>query len=389
MDNQKNDKRRQHYVPKFYLRNFSENNKAVGIYLLKIDKIIEHGSINDNLWQEYFYGEDAVVENKLAEHERIWNEIISFIIKEERLPKTEKDLMWLRYFILISSARTLKRGNQVNKDITNLMKNILEIEEPELFSKVMNADKGGFSVKVKYPALPFLKAAQEALPLVIDLKIELLINRSTIDYVTSDNPTVFYNQLFQEKNLSRGFGWGEYGIQFIIPISPRLAVCMYDSEVYDIKEKELKSDNVINKLNELFLNNSDELLVFMNGGETKEKKRLSYINSLVKRRGLSSVQAENHNMVIFSNKQVVGKHDLSDIFEVKQKYREMQISNHSKEEIEQKLYSEMKKIYVKLQTMTEEERQTLIKSKKGELIEFKFDDMIRPWVKIYENINQR
>jgi len=385
IDNQKNDKRRQHYVPKCYLRNFSENNKAVGIYLLKMDKIIEHGSINDNLWQEYFYGEDAVVENKLAKHERIWNEIISSIIKEERLPKTEKDLMWLRYFVLISSARTLKRGNQVNKDITNLMKNILEVEEPELFLKVMNADKGGLSVKVKYPALPFLKAAQEALPLVLDLKIELLINRSAIDYVTSDNPTVFYNQLFQEKNLSRGFGWGEYGIQFIIPISPRLAVCMYDDEIYNIKEKELKSDSVINKLNELFLNNSDELLVFMYSGDAKEKQeRLSYINSLVKRREYSSVPAEDHNMVTFSNKQVVGKHDLSDIFEVKQKYKEMKISNHSKEEIEQKLYSEIEKMYVKLQAMTEEERQTLIKSKKEELIEVKFDDMIRPWIKIYE-----
>lgn len=46
------------------------------------------------------------------------------------------------------------------------------------------------------------------MPLVIDLKIDLLINRSAIDYVTSDNPTIFYNQLFREKNLSRGFGWG-------------------------------------------------------------------------------------------------------------------------------------------------------------------------------------
>ena len=199
MDNQKNDKRRQHYVPKFYLRNFSGNNKAVGIYLFKIDKIIENGSINDNLWQEYFYGEDALVENKLAECERIWNEIILSIIEEEKLPKSQKDLMWLCYFVLISSARTLKRGNQVNKDITNLMKNLLEMEEPELFSKVMNSSKDGLSVKVKYPALPFIKAAQEALPLVIDLKIELLINRSAIDYVTSDNPTVFCNQLFQEK----------------------------------------------------------------------------------------------------------------------------------------------------------------------------------------------
>ena len=93
---------------------------------------------------------------------------------------------------------------------------------------------------------------QKFLPLVIDLKMDLLINRSTINYVTSDNPVVFYNQLFQEKNLSRGYGWGEYGIQFIIPVSPRIAICMYDSEVYEIKEKTLKSDSTINKLNELF-----------------------------------------------------------------------------------------------------------------------------------------
>ena len=80
MDKQKNDKRRQHYVPKFYLRNFSENNKSVGIYLFKKNKIIEHGSINDNLWAEYFYGEDAVIENKLAEHDGRWNDTISSII---------------------------------------------------------------------------------------------------------------------------------------------------------------------------------------------------------------------------------------------------------------------------------------------------------------------
>ena len=73
MNNQKNDKRRQHYVPKFYLRNFSENKKSVGMYLLKENKIITHGSINDSLWKEYFYGEDAVVENKLAEYEGRWN----------------------------------------------------------------------------------------------------------------------------------------------------------------------------------------------------------------------------------------------------------------------------------------------------------------------------
>lgn len=385
MDKQKNDKRRQHYVPKFYLRNFSENNKSVGIYLFKTNKIIEHGSINDNLWAEYFYGEDAMIENKLAEHEGRWNDIISSIINTERLPDTERDLTWLRYFILISSARTLKRGNQTNNDYTTLIKKVLEVEEPELFKRIMNAGEDRLFVKMKYPALPFINVAQQFVPLVIDLKMELLINRSTIDYVTSDNPTVFYNQLFQEKNLSRGFGWGESGIQFIVPISPRIAICMYDSEVYDIKENILNSNSTINKLNELFLNNSDELIVFIYGGDAKAKsEKLSYIDRLVKRRGDTSVQDDDCNMITFSNKQIVGKNDLSDIFEIKQKYKEMRISNHSKEEIEHKLNIEMEKLVAKLQAMTEDERQALLESKKVELIGVEFNDMERPWVKFYE-----
>ena len=223
------------------------------------------------------------------------------------------------------------------------------------------------------------------MPLVIDLKMELLINRSTIDYVTSDNPTVFYNQLFQEKNLSRGFGWGESGIQFIVPISPRIAICMYDSEVYDIKENILNSNSTINKLNELFLNNADELIVFIYDGDAKAKsEKLSYIDRLVKRRGDPSVQDDDCHMITFSNKQTVGKNDLSDIFEIKQKYKEMRISNHSKEEIEQKLNIEMEKLVAKLQAMTEDERQALLESKKVELIGVEFNDMERPWVKFYE-----
>lgn len=384
MDKQKNDKRRQHYVPKFYLRNFSKNNKSVGMYLFKSNKIIEHGSINDNLWEEYFYGEDAVVENKLAEYEGRWNDIISSIIKTEKLPEIERELTLMRYFILISSARTLKRGNQMNNDYTALIKKLFKVEEPELFDKVMNVNQDGLSVRMEYPTLHPINAAQQFVPMMIDLRMDLLINRSEIDYITSDNPTVFYNQLFQEKNLSRGFGWGEQGVQFIIPVSPRIVICMYDSEVYDIKNRILKSNSTVNKLNELFLNNSDKLIVFMCDGDSKVKNdKLSYINSLVKRREYFTIQDEDCNMITFLNKQIIGTHDLSDIFEIKQKFKEMSISNHSKEEIDHKLNIEIEKIAVKLQAMTEDERQTFLESKKAELIMIEFKDMVRPWVTFY------
>lgn len=159
---------------------------------------------------------------------------------------------------------------------------------------------------------------------------------------------------------------------------------MYDSEVYDMKERIFSSEDTANKLNELFLNNCDELIVFMHGGDTKSKEeRLSYINRLVKRRELPSVQDEDCDIIIFSNKQAVGKYDLSDVFEIKPKYKEMKISDHSKEEIDQKLNVETEKLSAKLQAMTETERREMLESKKGELIKVVFDDMERPWVKIF------
>lgn len=382
MNKQKNENRRQHYVPKFYLRNFSENSKSIGLYRFKENKMIIDGSINDNLWKEYFYGEDAIVENKLAEYEKKWNDIISTIIKTEIIP--DSDRTWLRYFMLISSARTLKCGNQLNNDYTALIKKILEVEDPESYERVMDAGERGLSIKFKHPTLIFMDNARRLLPLVIDLDMALLINRCDIDYVTSDNPVVFCNQLFQEKNISRGFGWGEYGIQFIVPVSPRIAICMYDGEVYDIKEKFLNSTSIINKLNELFLNNSDDMLVFANGGDDKERKeKASYIEELVQRKVCHFVQDEDSDVIVFSNKQIYGSYDLSDIFTIKQKYKDLYISSHSKEEINEKINTEEEKLLRKLEEMTEGERESLLSQKKAELIMISFNDMERTWVKIY------
>ena len=60
--------------------------------------MIKHASINDNLWKEYYYGEDAVVENKLADYEGRWNEIISSILETESLPDTEKRFGMFTFF---------------------------------------------------------------------------------------------------------------------------------------------------------------------------------------------------------------------------------------------------------------------------------------------------
>ena len=383
MSVQKNDKRRQHYVPKFYLRNFSPNNKSIGLYRFIEGKIIERASIKDSFWKEYFYGEDASVENKLAEYERKWNNIISSVIEREQLPDNEKELVLLRFFILITSARTWKRGNQINKEVTGLIKKLLEMEEPTLFNTSIAE---GLSIRMANPSLLFINSAQQILPSMIDLEMDVLINKSAINYITSDNPTVFCNQLFLEKSLTRGYGWGEHGIQFIVPISPKIAICMYDSEVYKMNKNIISSIDTINKLNELFMNNADESIVFLcdPANDKTIDENLKYIKELALKYASSSKLSDECDVVIFSNKQVRGGYDLSDIFEVRKKYSDMSISNHGEEEINQKINFEIQKLVIKLQEMPEDELLQLLESKKGEIIHFYFDDMIRPWVKTYD-----
>lgn len=383
MSVQKNDKRRQHYVPKFYLRNFSPNNKSIGLYRFIEGKIIERASIKDSFWKEYFYGEDASVENKLAEYERKWNNIISSVIVREQLPDNEKELVLLRFFMLITSARTWKRGNQINKEVTGLIKKLLEMEEPTLFNTSIAE---GLSIRMANPSLLFINSAQQILPSMIDLEMDVLINKSAINYITSDNPTVFCNQLFLEKSLTRGYGWGEHGIQFIVPISPKIAICMYDSEVYQINKNIISSIDTINKLNELFMNNADESIVFLcdPANDKTIDENLKYIKELALKYASSSKLSDECDVVIFSNKQVRGGYDLSDIFEVRKKYSDMSISNHGEEEINQKINFEIEKLVIKLQEMPEDELLKLLESKKGEIIHFYFDDMIRPWVKTYD-----
>ena len=383
MSVQKNDKRRQHYVPKFYLRNFSPNNKSIGLYRFIEGKIIERASIKDSFWKEYFYGEDASVENKLAEYERKWNNIISSVIEREQLPDNEKELVLLRFFILITSARTWKRGNQINKEVTGLIKKLLEMEEPTLFNTSIAE---GLSIRMANPSLLFINSAQQILPSMIDLEMDVLINKSAINYITSDNPTVFCNQLFLEKSLTRGYGWGEHGIQFIVPISPKIAICMYDSEVYKMNKNIISSIDTINKLNELFMNNADESIVFLcdPANDKTIDENLKYIKELALKYASSSKLSDECDVVIFSNKQVRGGYDLSDIFEVRKKYSDMSILNQGEEEINQKINFEIEKLVIKLQEMPEDELLKLLESKKGEIIHFYFDDMIRPWVKTYD-----
>jgi len=326
------EKEKQHYVPRFYLKFFSDNNKSVGMYRFPERRIIPHASIYDNFNISFFYGEDGKMEDAFAEFEGKWDTIIKKIINTRTLPSSDEEVLLLRLLFLLQSARTKYKGEEIEDYYTKLFLRILSYKDYDLYCKI----KGKFKIKRKYPTLPYIEAALTIVPQTYDLKIGIIINESNVDFITSDNPVIFCNQLFEVKRLKRGFGFANIGIQFLLPISPKILLCMYDSDVYDLKLSLTTHSSKIKKINSMIVNNSFESIVFKYYKDSPNF--IDYITRIANKKAIEKTSQEiPKDEVLIRNRQLKGDYDLSDFFSIKQKYKKMIIKDPTNEEIEQQV----------------------------------------------------
>ena len=81
-------KKKQHFIPRFYLRFFSnENKKTIGIWHIQKELFIHSGNLRNQAYQNNFYGKDSVIEDALAKIESIVSFIFKNIINKRKLPK--------------------------------------------------------------------------------------------------------------------------------------------------------------------------------------------------------------------------------------------------------------------------------------------------------------
>jgi len=64
----KTDKKNQHYVPKFYLRNFSfqNNKKQIGVFNIENEFYFLKAKLKTQGSKNFFYGSDGVIEDSLS-----------------------------------------------------------------------------------------------------------------------------------------------------------------------------------------------------------------------------------------------------------------------------------------------------------------------------------
>ncbi|WP_312446960.1 DUF4238 domain-containing protein [Stutzerimonas nitrititolerans] len=235
------DKENQHFVPQYYFRFFSNDQKSISLLNKRTGKIVKTASIKGQASKSFFYG-DADVENKVTEIE---SSFIADLRKTKREKSfeclSEEEVLSVIRAVLFQRSRTLAQridGKRQQDYLARLMAEVAINNNPQLSSSD-RVDLLSMLDYVEADPIPF-QGLGMALAIIqaeylMDLKRLVIKNRTRYPFIFSDAPAVLINPM-QQKVRSRGvLGMLTPGIIALLPLGPRLAIMFYDGNSYKVK----------------------------------------------------------------------------------------------------------------------------------------------------------
>ncbi len=185
----------------------------ISFYQFKDNMAKNNVPTNSVCSEDFFYDEDGKIENQLAEKEGKWASAIKKINCGDTLTASE-----------IS-------------DILNLVKDIL--------------------------------------PLITDLEIGILENKTEVSFFTSDVPVIIINSL----SIHRA-GLGDIGTVIFFPVSPKKMIMFYDSKLYGRIPEEIQDLECVHAFNKYQYIGADERILASNSVEFESFIQNEELNSI-------------------------------------------------------------------------------------------------------------
>ncbi len=222
--------KKHHYVPRFYLKRFSLDSRSICLWNINRKRLASKAKLKNQCYKDYFYGKELTIEKALGTVEGHASRILKQIDKFQVQPRigSEEHLMLVLY-ILMQSGRTAYTADAFDEIIDKMMKYLFEPK-----AKQEGIDLSKVTIGIKDPANFSLGSIAKFYPLLLDLNCKLLQNETSVDFITSDNPVVLYNQLFMFRKHGSNTGLTSKGLQVFFPISSRLLLLFYDYESYTV-----------------------------------------------------------------------------------------------------------------------------------------------------------
>ncbi|MHC2255939.1 hypothetical protein ACVILK_005631 [Bradyrhizobium embrapense] len=208
----------QHFVPRCLLKPFTlgADGKAINLYSHRQNKLIRNAPVKKQCARDYLYGEDGVIERELA---TIEDEYVAVINRAHARLDTDQDRNALRFFAYLQLRRTEMAILRLRASEEGLFAEVFGHEEPERQPQ-------------RFYMLRSLQTCFETSETLSDLKVRIVENRTSTDFVISDDPAIYTNKYATQKLRLAGFGTHSSGLMLIMPLAPRLALICYDGLVY-------------------------------------------------------------------------------------------------------------------------------------------------------------
>lgn len=283
--------KKHHYVPRFYLKRFSPDGRSISLWNIKNKTKVPSANLKHQCYKDYFYGKELKVEKALGLVEGRTSHIMR-LIDEYRTPPTNdsEEYLTLVLFMLMQYGRTAYSADALDEMNDKMMKHLLGPK-----AEAEGIDLSKFIIGIKDSAQYSLGMVTQFYPLMLDLGCKLILNETTTEFVTSDNPVVLYNQLLSFRNHGSNTGLAAKGLQAFPPISSNLLLVFYDCESYSIGTMskpyvKITSPRDIYELNTLQMTSAYENVYFKNSDFSIE---------ILARKALPFRRLQKSNMNIF------------------------------------------------------------------------------------------
>lgn len=325
----------QHYVPRFYLRNFSNNGKSIGTYIFSQRKYVADAPIKKVCGRDYLYGEDLHIEKWFQGLEGKWAEIVGKILSTGKMNLDSEEWTYLLMFVYLSDVRTAYAADAFIDETILTTKVCAKLYREHRGLEITDEEIDQLCASVDKPNLYNIRNMEHLLDMAGDLSFVLLHNTSSRQFVTSDCPVVKYNQLFIARDYFRSYGYGHVGFQAFMPISPKFCLVLYDDVAYTCKNQKdfvirINAPDQIVELNKLFVANARQAIYFNNS------EREWVVERMVNKKADTSKRFENgifgnekQGFIIMHSMECVRKKVKLPQFTIRPEFLKVSFPNHA------------------------------------------------------------
>lgn len=255
--------KKQHYVPRFYLKRFSKDRKSICLYNIKNKIKIDKAKLKSQCYKDYFYGKDLTIENHLGITESLVSDILLEVDRAGILPPPgSPDYLVLILYIIMQYGRTAYSADSLDEMTDKIIKQVYgQIAEAK------GIDLSKVNIGLTHATQFSLGLTTQNFPLVLDLHYKLLRNCTGEKLITSDNPVVLYNPFLSFRKGGSNTGFACKGLQIFFPLDSKQIMLLYDSAIYRIGSDKkfvinINSNKDIYNLNTLQMCSASENIYF-------------------------------------------------------------------------------------------------------------------------------